>query len=64
MKNRFDAGFVVLLLGVVACEPVIAIGWREGIFILLLTILLIGPPVYRFLRRLEKAREKNRRSDT
>jgi hypothetical protein len=45
-----------LLFSVLACQPVIAIGWREGMFIFLLIALLIGPPVYRFFRRLENSR--------
>jgi hypothetical protein len=49
------------LLVILACQPVIAIGWREILFITILAALLIGPPVYRFFRRLEKARGKNRK---
>jgi hypothetical protein len=43
----------VLTLGILACEPVVAIGWREVFFIFLLMSFLFGPPLYRFLRRLE-----------
>lgn len=52
------AGLSALTVGALACQPVLAIGWREGALIFLLVLLLIGPPVYRFLRRLEKAREQ------
>lgn len=63
MKQSIWIGLSVLWLGMLACQPVIAIGWREGMFIFLLIVLLIGPPVYRFFRRLEKSREKNRGRD-
>lgn len=45
-------------LGSLACQPVIAIGWREAFIILLIVVFLLGPPVYRFFRRLEKYRRK------
>ena len=53
MSNNFNAGLVVLLLGVVACEPVIAMGWREIFIVLGLMIFLFGPPIYRFIRKIE-----------
>lgn len=58
MKRGMYAGLSALTVGALACQPVLAIGWREGALIFLLVLLLIGPPVYRFLRRLEKAREQ------
>jgi hypothetical protein len=51
-------GLSALVFGTLACQPVIAIGWREGLFIFLLMALLIGPPVYRFFRRLEDHRKR------
>ena len=54
MHGRFLAGLLVLQLSALACQPVIAIGWREGFFILLVAAILLGPPVYRFFRRLEE----------
>ena len=45
-------------LGSLACQPVIAIGWREAFIILFIVVFLLGPPVYRFFRRLEKYRRK------
>jgi hypothetical protein len=36
-----------------ACEPVIAIGWREIFIVLGLIGFLFGPPLYRFIRRIE-----------
>ena len=58
MKRQFVVGLSVLILSALACQPVVAIGWREALFIFLLIAFLIGPPVYRFFRRLEKARER------
>jgi len=54
MKASYFAGLTVLLLGIAACEPVFAIGWRELGIIFLLVVIVFGPPVYRFLRRIEK----------
>ncbi|HSO12108.1 MAG TPA: hypothetical protein VLT51_07020 [Anaerolineales bacterium] len=58
MKNQFSAGLAILLLGVVACEPVIAIGWKEIAFVFILMAFLFGPPLYRFIRRVEEARRQ------
>jgi len=58
MKYNFIIGITVLLLSVIACEPVFAIGWREILFVIVLAVFLIGPPVYRFLRRLENHRRR------
>lgn len=57
MRKIIWAGLSALMLGTLACQPVLAIGWREGVLILLLIALLIGPPVYRFLRNIEKSRK-------
>jgi hypothetical protein len=61
MKRELWTTAGALMLGALACQPVLAIGWREGMLILLLMVLLIGPPVYRFLRRLETRREKKKK---
>jgi hypothetical protein len=59
VKNpQYFYGLSALMLSTLACQPVLAIGWREMVLILLMIVLLIGPPAYRFLRRLEKWREK------
>jgi hypothetical protein len=58
MKNNFIIGIAVLLLGVIACEPVFAIGWKEILFVIVLATFLLGPPIYRFLRRLENIRRR------
>ena len=47
------AGIFSLALSTLACEPVIAIGWRELFIVLGLMIFLFGPPIYRFIRKIE-----------
>ncbi|MGE5464163.1 MAG: hypothetical protein ACM3PS_12450 [Syntrophothermus sp.] len=54
MNIRFFRVLVPLFLASLACEPVFAIGWRELGIIFLLVAIVFGPPVYRFLRRMEK----------
>jgi hypothetical protein len=58
MKNYFIAGVVVLLLSVIACQPVVAIGWREILFVAILAVIVLGPPTYKFFRRLENFRRQ------
>ena len=55
MNKKIMAGVSVLLLSMLACQPVIAIGWKEILFIFILIAFLIGPPVYRFIRRIENS---------
>ena len=58
MKNRVAATLFVLVLVTLACEPVFAIGWQEFLILILFIGFLIGPPIYRFVRWLEKMRER------
>ena len=53
MNKKIWAGVSALLLSTLACEPVIAIGWREIFIVLGLIMFLLGPPTYRFIRRIE-----------
>ena len=54
--NRFArlASFCGLIFGTLACQPVFAIGWKEVFFVFILIAFLIGPPIYRFIRKFEK----------
>jgi len=61
MKKNFSLGIAVLILGTLACEPIFAIGWREILIVMVLVAFLLGPPVYRFLRRLEDYRRRKDR---
>lgn len=58
MRKVIWAGLSALMSGTIACQPMLAIGWREGVVILLLIALLVGPPVYRFFRRLESSKRQ------
>lgn len=51
---KFRVGVIALLFGTVACEPVIAVGWKEILFVFILVAILLGPPLYRFIRKLEE----------
>jgi hypothetical protein len=55
MNKKFLAGISVLLLSTLACQPVFAIGWKEAFFVFILIAFLIGPPVYRLIRRIENS---------
>lgn len=57
-KNSWR-GLLALLFSSLACQPVIAVGWRELLVVFVLTAVLLGPPVYRFLRRLEGRSGRN-----
>jgi len=51
---------IFLFLSLLACRPIIAIGWTEIIIILALVAVLMGPVlfrIYRFIDRINKARE-------
>ena len=55
MKNfpKF-AGFIALLLSLLSCEPVIAIGWPELLILVILIVVLLGPLMFRVYRFLDK----------
>jgi hypothetical protein len=53
MNKKLLAGLSVLGLSLLACEPVIAIGWREIFIVLGLIVFLFGTPIYRLIRRIE-----------
>jgi len=54
MNKRFLIGLLALTMSMLACEPVIAIGKNEFLCIFVLIAVLLGPPLYRFARRVEK----------
>ncbi len=61
MRKGFALGFSLLFFSLLACRPVIAIGWEEFLLLLALIAFLLGPPLYRFLRRLENFRRHERK---
>ena len=54
MNKRFLPGLLALLMSMLACEPVIAIGRNELLCLLILIVVLLGPPLYKFARRMEE----------
>jgi hypothetical protein len=61
LKKQGFYSLAALMLAQLACRPVIAIGWEEFLLFLVVVALLLGPPVYRFFRRLEDFRDRKRR---
>ena len=59
--KRLPAFFGLLSIGLMllACRPIIAIGWPELIFLVVLIGVLLGPLMFRFYRFLDKVRKFN-----
>ena len=53
MNKRFLRGLIPLLLGLLACQPMVVIGWTEFFFVFILIAILIGPPLYKLIRGIE-----------
>jgi hypothetical protein len=47
----------VILSGLLACRPVLAIGWGELLAIFLIMAVLLGPPLFRFWLSLSDFRD-------
>ena len=60
MKKDFRLGLFALLFGTLACQPVIAIGWNEFLIVFILFAVLLGPLIYRLLRRVEEFLKRRR----
>jgi hypothetical protein len=56
MNKKSLSGLITLLLSTLACRPVIAIGWQEFLLFFVLIAFLLGPPLYRFMQRIENFR--------
>ena len=54
MNKKSLYGLVAILLGMLACSPVIAISWKELLVIGIVIAVLLGPPFYRFFRSMEE----------
>ena len=55
------AGMAMLMLSLLACRPVFAIGWSELIILLVLIVFLLGPILFRLARSwqaYQKSKEK------
>ena len=56
-KNRlhfFTSLCIAYML--LACRPVLAIGWGEFFFLVFVIAVLIGPPLYRLIRKIENSK--------
>lgn len=56
-------GIAALCLAVVACRPIIAIGWPELITLVILIGVLLGPLLFRLYRFLDKVQKATRSED-
>jgi len=61
MNKKPLYGLLALLLGTFACEPMIAIGKYEFLILVLLIVVLLGPPLYRLIRRVEEFLRRERK---
>jgi hypothetical protein len=53
-------GMVALWMPVLACRPIIAIGWPELIILVVLIAFLLGPLLFRLYRILDKVQRVRR----
>ena len=56
-KYRLLLFLTALMLGVLACRPVLAIGWPELIILVVLIGILLGPLIFRLYRFLDKVKK-------
>ena len=49
-----SASLFVLLLSLLSCRPVIAIGWPELLILIVLIAVLLGPAMFRIYRIIDK----------
>ena len=55
--NPKSASLIVLLLSLLACRPVFAIGWTELIILLVLIVFLLGPYLLKLYRTFDKTKK-------
>jgi hypothetical protein len=63
MNKRFLLVLLALLMSMLACEPVIAIGRNELLCLLVLIVVLLGLPLYKFARRVEKVLKREKKGN-
>ena len=61
MSKRSLGGLLVVVLSTLACSPVIAISWNEFLIVVLVFAVLLGPPLYRLVRRMEKILKREKK---
>lgn len=52
---------IALMSSILACSPVIAISWNEFLIIGAILAVLLGPPLYRFVRRVEQVLKREKK---
>lgn len=62
--KRTILGASAVGLGALACRPVLAIGWGEFFILVFVVVLLVGPPIYRLIRRLNFDKDVDRKDKT
>ena len=50
-------GFLSVIMTLLACRPIIAIGWPELIILIVLISVLLGPLMFRLYRFLDKVKK-------
>lgn len=66
MKPKFFRIILIfggLLLINLSCRPVITIGWQEIGILLVLILILLGPVLFRFYKRVTEFQDWNRHKD-
>jgi hypothetical protein len=54
------AGLIVLLISLLSCRPIVAIGWPELIILVVLVAVLLGPLLFKLYRFLDKVQKVSR----
>ena len=60
---RVWVGTCTMAFSMLACRPVLTISWNEFLIVSVLFAVLLGPALYRFIRRVEeffKSKEQNK----
>jgi len=63
--NPFSAILILLLLTNLACRPVITVGWQEIAILFVLFLIIAGPVLFRFYKRINEFQNwKNRKEES
>lgn len=60
-RTEIICGLSALVLAILACSPVIAISWNEFVIIAIVFAVLLGPPLYRLIRKVEELLKKDKK---
>jgi len=59
--NPLRAGAAILVLSLLACRPVFAIGWEELVILFVLIAFLFGPILFRLARSWQAHQESKKK---